>query len=77
MYCRRLIGDFPASALLLVFFMPTDSLLNGCVRRHLVLGVPKLIHRENLQIVAYRAIKNITQLSTIAEPTNRMKQYTP
>jgi hypothetical protein len=52
----------------LVFAVPLDALLQGRLGRHLVLAMPELVHLN------YRAIKNISQLTTIAAPTNSTKQ---
>jgi hypothetical protein len=38
------LRHFPAGALLLVFAMPLDTLIERCLGRHWVLGVPEFVH---------------------------------
>ena len=52
----------------LMFLVPLDLLFPGCFGRHLDFGMPKPVQGT------YRAIRNITQLSKMAEPTNSAKQ---
>ena len=61
--------------MLLMLPMPRNPLLERRLGRHLVLFVPELVHGErNPRNAPYRAIRNITQLSTTAEPQNSTKQ---
>jgi hypothetical protein len=68
------LWNFTAGAMLLVFLVPLDALLQRCLGRHLVLCVPKFVHEAIPLKVAYRAIKYISQLSVIAAATKSAKQ---
>ena len=57
-----------------MFFVPLNSLFQSRLRRHLVSSVPDSIHCGSSLTVSYRAIRYMTQLSTIAEPTNKAQQ---
>jgi hypothetical protein len=58
----------------LVLSMPRNSLFQRSLCRHPVLLVPHLVHGGLTSSRTYRAIRNITQLSTIADPQKSVKQ---
>jgi hypothetical protein len=60
--------------MLLVLAVPLDSLFLRGFGRHLILGVPFFVHGLFHSSQRYRAIKSISQLSAIADPTNSTKQ---
>jgi hypothetical protein len=64
-----------ARAMLLMLAMPLNPLFHRPLRRHPILLVPKLVHGAlAVDPATHRAIRNITQLSTTADPQNSAKQ---
>ena len=73
---EQAFGRFPAGTVFLVLLVPLDSLLQRWLERHFVLFVPELVHSANSRDT-YRAMRNITQLRTMADATKSVKQYAP
>jgi hypothetical protein len=58
--------------MLLMLPVPLNPLFQRRLCRHPVLLVPRLVHPDLTH--CYRAIRNITQLNTTADPQNIAKQ---